>query len=85
MNWRGTSSKQEFCSADKFSRCSLTNKWPSDQDPQKQKASEHLRLEAFAATGAGERNRTLDLLITSELLYQLSYSGNLLLASVSKN
>jgi len=26
--------------------------------------------------GAGERNRTLDLLITSELLYRLSYSGN---------
>ena len=53
--------------------------------PQKQKASEHLRFEALAGTGAGERNRTLDLLITSELLYQLSYSGNLLLASVSKN
>lgn len=29
-------------------------------------------------TGAGERNRTLDLLITSELLYQLSYSGGVL-------
>lgn len=27
------------------------------------------------AGGAGERNRTLDLLITSELLYQLSYTG----------
>ncbi len=26
--------------------------------------------------GAGERNRTLDLLITSELLYQLSYTGD---------
>ena len=26
-------------------------------------------------SGAGERNRTLDLLITSELLYQLSYTG----------
>jgi hypothetical protein len=25
--------------------------------------------------GAGERSRTLDLLITSELLYQLSYTG----------
>lgn len=35
--------------------------------------------------GAGERNRTLDLLITSELLYQLSYSGNLMLAVVNKN
>ena len=41
----------------------------------RKKASEHLRLETFAFTGAGERNRTLDLLITSELLYQLSYSG----------
>jgi hypothetical protein len=46
----------------------------------KKKASEHLRFEAFAITGAGERNRTLDLLITSELLYQLSYAGNLILA-----
>ena len=26
--------------------------------------------------GAGERSRTLDLLITSQLLYQLSYTGN---------
>ena len=26
-------------------------------------------------SGADERNRTLDLLITSELLYQLSYIG----------
>jgi hypothetical protein len=26
-------------------------------------------------TGAGERSRTLDLLITNELLYQLSYTG----------
>jgi hypothetical protein len=33
--------------------------------PQKQKASEHLRFETFAVIGAGERNRTLDLLITS--------------------
>jgi hypothetical protein len=33
-------------------------------------------LTAFFNYGAGERNRTLDLLITSELLYQLSYSGN---------
>uniref|UniRef100_E6PT52 Uncharacterized protein n=1 Tax=mine drainage metagenome TaxID=410659 RepID=E6PT52_9ZZZZ len=28
-----------------------------------------------AVRGAGERNRTLDLLITNELLYQLSYTG----------
>ena len=27
--------------------------------------------------GAGERSRTLDLLITSQLLYQLSYTGTL--------
>ena len=26
-------------------------------------------------SGAGERSRTLDLLITSQLLYQLSYTG----------
>jgi hypothetical protein len=26
--------------------------------------------------GAGTRNRTRDLLITSQLLYQLSYTGN---------
>lgn len=50
----------------------------------KQKVSEHLRFETFALTGAGERNRTLDLLITSELLYQLSYSGNLILAAANK-
>jgi len=35
--------------------------------------------------GAGERNRPLDLLITSELLYQLSYSGNLILAAATTN
>ena len=29
----------------------------------------------IAKTGAGERSRTLDLLITSQLLYQLSYTG----------
>ena len=28
-------------------------------------------------SGAGERSRTLDLLITSQLLYQLSYTGTL--------
>ena len=64
---------------------STINKGLSSQDPQKKKASEHLRLEAFAVTGAGERNRTLDLLITSELLYQLSYSGSLVLAAVNTN
>ena len=30
---------------------------------------------ATPPSGAGERSRTLDLLITSQLLYQLSYSG----------
>ncbi len=35
-------------------------------------------LKAFYGTlnGAGTRNRTRDLLITSQLLYQLSYTGN---------
>lgn len=30
---------------------------------------------AKTVCGAGERSRTLDLLITNELLYQLSYTG----------
>jgi hypothetical protein len=35
-------------------------------------------LKAFYGTlnGAGTRNRTRDLLITSQLLYHLSYTGN---------
>ena len=39
--------------------------------------SKYLRtlLVKFSASGAATRNRTLDLLITSELLYQLSYGG----------
>lgn len=41
-------------------------------------------LTAFFNHGAGERNRTLDLLITSELLYQLSYSGKRALVSKLK-
>lgn len=32
--------------------------------------------QALESIGAGERNRTLDLRITSALLYQLSYTGN---------
>ena len=32
-------------------------------------------LNLLQKTGAGERSRTLDLLITSQLLYQLSYTG----------
>ena len=31
----------------------------------------------MAQNGAGDRSRTHDLLITSQLLYQLSYTGNL--------
>ena len=31
--------------------------------------------EGFVLYGAGTRNRTRDLLITSQLLYQLSYTG----------
>jgi hypothetical protein len=57
----------------------------SCQRQKNQKVSEHLRFETFVVTGAGERNRTLDLLITSELLYQLSYSGNLILVVVNQN
>ena len=32
-------------------------------------------LQAFALYGAGTKSRTRDLLITSQLLYQLSYTG----------
>ncbi|CAI8837102.1 hypothetical protein EMIT0P260_20393 [Pseudomonas sp. IT-P260] len=32
-------------------------------------------LQALVLYGAGTRNRTRDLLITSQLLYQLSYTG----------
>ena len=32
---------------------------------------------AYTCYGAEERNRTVDLFITNELLYQLSYFGNL--------
>ena len=32
-------------------------------------------LQAFVLNGAGTRSRTRDLLITSQLLYQLSYTG----------
>ena len=33
------------------------------------------RCEGFVLYGAGTRSRTRDLLITSQLLYQLSYTG----------
>jgi hypothetical protein len=32
-------------------------------------------MQAFDFTGAGTRSRTRDLLITNQLLYQLSYAG----------
>ena len=35
--------------------------------------------QAFAITGAGDRSRTYDLRITNALLYQLSYTGTLLI------
>ena len=37
--------------------------------------SSHLQSDALE-DGAGTRSRTRDLLITSQLLYQLSYAGN---------
>ena len=40
-------------------------------------------LELLNFTGAGCRNRTNDLLITNQLLYQLSYTGEI--ARFSKN
>ena len=33
------------------------------------------RTDVFQKIGAGERTRTADLLITNQLLYQLSYAG----------
>ena len=42
---------------------------------QKKKVSGHISSETFYSIGADERNRTVDLLITNELLYQLSYIG----------
>ena len=45
------------------------------QTPQKRLSpGGHPRLRC-CLVGAGERNRTLDLLITNELLYRLSYTG----------
>ncbi len=39
------------------------------------KGSADLDLLTLMFTGAGEMNRTPDLLITNELLYRLSYTG----------
>ena len=49
-----------------------------------QKKSQAIKIIAwlFIYVGAGEMNRTPDLLITNELLYRLSYTGNALDYSV---
>src|SRR5690606_4922661 len=46
---------------------------PSVTPAQKRKRPAYLR--AFQYRGAGTKSRTRDLLITSQLLYQLSYTG----------
>ena len=43
------------------------------------------RCITYRCNGAEERNRTVDLFITNELLYQLSYFGNLVYKSVNKS
>jgi hypothetical protein len=40
-----------------------------------EKARCFCKQRAFEVVGAGEMNRTPDLLITNELLYRLSYTG----------
>jgi hypothetical protein len=48
----------------------------SDGDgAQKRKSPARKLGQVVDSIGAGERNRTLDLLITNELLYRLSYTG----------
>ena len=42
----------------------------------KEKARYEFHSGLFMYVGAGEMNRTPDLLITNELLYRLSYTGN---------
>ena len=37
--------------------------------------SENLKLTQVISDGAGDRNRTYDLRVTSALLYRLSYTG----------
>ena len=46
-----------------------------DPPARNNKAPQNLRGFVCVGFGAGERNRTLDLLITNELLYRLSYTG----------
>ena len=41
--------------------------------------SENLKLTQVISNGAGDRNRTYDLRVTSALLYRLSYTGILAL------
>ena len=54
----------------------LTSWMHSDyKSPRNDKAHRVRVGQVLVLIGAGERNRTLDLLITSELLYQLSYTG----------
>ena len=46
-----------------------------DRGVEKTKGLASANLLTLVNSGAGERSRTLDLLITNELLYQLSYTG----------
>tara|TARA_Y100000589_G_scaffold137616_1_gene131738 strand:+ start:110 stop:310 length:201 start_codon:yes stop_codon:yes gene_type:complete len=46
-----------------------------DRVPSARKQKRPASLRAFGKDGAGTRSRTRDLLITSQLLYQLSYTG----------
>ena len=49
---------------------------PITDDPQQKSPALAKRGHAVDSIGAGEMNRTPDLLITNELLYRLSYTGN---------
>jgi hypothetical protein len=49
-----------------------TDEWPSDGHEKEDWPLTDSPLQFF---GAGEMNRTPDLLITNELLYRLSYTG----------
>ena len=60
-------------------RMPATGKRAAPIPPPKEKEASR-SLEASFRVGADDRNRTGDLLVTSELLYQLSYIG---VASVS--
>ena len=47
----------------------------SEEGESGQTKKAHLSVSLFAKSGAGTRSRTRDLLITIQLLYQLSYTG----------